>query len=250
MQVCIVSSSLVGDAAVAMETFCFDSPRPREKGETNFTAKLCQNNRQQACSYSEISVLSWDFGETFAIRYESVRQRTKVGLIDLVARKTQQLSDLNYEVISVSYSIYKLRENHYVSEIGSDLVFLFRRAILGSGFWLIQKELGDRFCEKVPGEPVRVRTRVRCLLKDLAASNLHLLTSSCLEVRANIYSPCFLDKNHLVLSKPETLIRFERKRSFRSLEQSVNPLVSESTFNLKAKVGLINVKVISDEVVR
>ena len=86
---------------------------------------------------------SWDFGEKFATRYESVRQRTKVGLIDLVARKTQQLSDLNYEVISVSYSIYKLRENHYVSEIGSDLVFLFRRAILGRDFWLIQKELGD-----------------------------------------------------------------------------------------------------------
>ena len=86
---------------------------------------------------------SWDSGETFATRYESVRQRTKVGLIDLVARKIQQLSDLNYEVISVSYSIYKLGENHYVSEIGSDLVFLFRRAILGRDFWLIQKELGD-----------------------------------------------------------------------------------------------------------
>lgn len=40
---------------------------------------------------------SWDFGEKFATRYESVRQRTKVGLIDLVSRKTQQLSDLNYE---------------------------------------------------------------------------------------------------------------------------------------------------------
>ena len=64
-------------------------------------------------------------------------------MIDLVERKTQQLSDLYYEVISVSYSIYKLRENHYVSEIGSDLVFLFRRAILGRDFWLIQKELGD-----------------------------------------------------------------------------------------------------------
>ncbi|KAF2593560.1 hypothetical protein F2Q70_00042449 [Brassica cretica] len=58
------------------------------------SAKITDN---AACSYSEISVLSWDFGETFAIRYESFRQRTKVGLIDLVARKTQQLSDLNYE---------------------------------------------------------------------------------------------------------------------------------------------------------
>ena len=86
---------------------------------------------------------SWDFGETFATRYESVGQRTNVGLIDLVARKTQQLSDLNYEVISVSYSIYKLRENHYISEIGSDLVFLFRRATLRRDFWLIQKDLGD-----------------------------------------------------------------------------------------------------------
>ncbi|KAH0877848.1 hypothetical protein HID58_065242, partial [Brassica napus] len=50
-----------------------------------------------ACSYSEISMPSWGFGEKFATRYESVRQRTKVGLIDVVARKTQQLSDLNYE---------------------------------------------------------------------------------------------------------------------------------------------------------
>ena len=64
-------------------------------------------------------------------------------MIDLVERKTQQLSDLYYEVISVSYSIYKLRENHYVSEIGSDLVFLFRIAILRSDLWLIQKEIGD-----------------------------------------------------------------------------------------------------------
>ena len=86
---------------------------------------------------------SWDFREKFATRYERVRQRTQVEMIDLVARKTQQLSDLNYEVISVCYTIYKLRENHYVSEIGSDLVFLFRRAILGSDFWLIQKELRD-----------------------------------------------------------------------------------------------------------
>ncbi|KAF3517382.1 hypothetical protein DY000_02058737 [Brassica cretica] len=108
------------------------------------SAKITDN---VACSYSEISVLSWDFGETFAIRYESFRQRTKVGLIDLVARKTQQLSDLNYE-----------------------------------------SHIGKRFLVDTEGV------------------------------------------------------------SFRALEQSVNPLVSESNFNLKAK--LINVKVISDEVVR
>ena len=98
-------------------------------------------------------------------------------------------------------------------------------------------------------ETEKVRTRVRCLWKVLAARNLYLLTLSCLEVRTNTYSRFFLDKNHLVLSKPETLIRFERKRSFRSLEQSVNPLVSESTFNLKAKVGVRSVDFIISQVV-
>ncbi|KAH0858847.1 hypothetical protein HID58_087108, partial [Brassica napus] len=144
------------------------------------SAKITDN---AACSYSGISV-----PKTFATRYESVGQRTNVGLIDLVARKTQQLSDLNYE---------------------SHIEKRFLRADVTSFLY-----------------PLRT---------------LHY------EVRTNTYSRCFLDKNHLVLSKPETLIRFERKCSFRSLEQSINPLVSEPTFNLKAK--LINVKVISDEVV-
>ncbi|CAN7006921.1 unnamed protein product [Brassica oleracea var. botrytis] len=80
------------------------------------SAKITDN---AACSYSEISVPSWDSGETFATRYESVRQRTKVGLIDLVARKTQQLSNLNYEcmqvflVVKVMSQEYDLGDGHY-----------------------------------------------------------------------------------------------------------------------------------------
>ncbi|WZZ26497.1 hypothetical protein YC2023_009898 [Brassica napus] len=135
---------------------------------------------------------------------------------------------------------------------------------------IIERERGRRRGrDNFYGEalPRIYRTRVRCRWKDLAAKNIYLLTLSCLEVRTNTYLRFLLDKNHLVLSKPETLIRFERKCNFRSLEQSVNPLVSELTFNLKAKVRefdmfdclmiicddnvdkLINVKVISDEVV-
>ncbi|WZZ88510.1 hypothetical protein YC2023_117089 [Brassica napus] len=201
------------------------------------SAKITDN---AACSYSEISVPNWDFGETFATRYESFRQRTKVGLIDLIARKTQQLSDLNY-LNDVTSFLYPLRTLHYEVNSGSYLIFNLEK-----NHCFLNPEIPSLkpvfpvshrgFVRRFSGEPESVRTRVRCLWKDLAARNLYLLTLSCLEVRTNTYSRCFLDKNHLVLSKPETLIRFERKCSFRSLEQSVNPLVSEPTFNLKANV--------------
>ncbi|WZZ80919.1 hypothetical protein YC2023_101491 [Brassica napus] len=202
------------------------------------SAKITDN---AACSYSEISVPSWDFGETFATRYESVRQRTKIGLIDLVARKTQQLSDLNYERADVTSFLYPLRTLHYEVNSGSYSIFNLEKS-----HCFLNPEIPNQkpvfpvshrgFVRRFSGEPERVRTRVRCLWKDLAARNLYLLTLSCLEVRTNTYLRCFLDKNHLVLSKPKILIHFERKCSFRSLEQSVSPLVSEPTFNLKAKV--------------
>ncbi|WZZ64264.1 hypothetical protein YC2023_075634 [Brassica napus] len=127
-----------------------------------------------------------------------------------------------------------------------------QRAILRGDFRSLQKDLGDEigsvrnltfpdFCshqehsvttyKKVSRRPERVRTRIRCFLERSCCNQLMV---SCLEVRSNNYLCCLLAKNQLVLSKPETLIPFERKCSFRSL--AFQPLYSESTFNLKEKV--------------
>ncbi|KAF2594290.1 hypothetical protein F2Q70_00042737 [Brassica cretica] len=83
-----------------------------------------------------------------------------------------------------------------------------QRAILRGDFRSLQKDLGDEIGS------VRNLT-----FPDFCSHQEHSVTTY---------------KNQLVLSKPETLIPFERKCSFRSL--AFQPLYSESTFNLKAKV--------------
>ncbi|KAL0804364.1 hypothetical protein Bca101_096854 [Brassica carinata] len=57
------------------------------------------------------------------------------------------------------------------------------------------------FVRRFPGEPERVRKRVRYLWKALVSRNLYQLTVSCLEVRSINYSCCFLAKKQFVLSK-------------------------------------------------
>ena len=137
---------------------------------------------------------------------------------------------LSYEVTTVSYSIYKLGQKPFYSAICSDQDFMFCRAILWGNFRLIQKDLGDGivmvgkltfpafynhhskseicypvshrgFVRRFPGEPERVRKRVRYLWKALVSKNLYQLTVSCLDVRSINYSCCFLAKKQFVLSK-------------------------------------------------
>ncbi|KAF2609278.1 hypothetical protein F2Q68_00043537 [Brassica cretica] len=82
-----------------------------------------------------------------------------------------------------------------------------QRAILRGDFRSLQKDLGDEIGS------VRNLT-----FPDFCSHQEHSVTTY---------------KNQLVLSKPETLIPFKRKCSFRSL--AFQPLYSESTFNLKEK---------------
>ncbi|KAF2530474.1 hypothetical protein F2Q70_00031279 [Brassica cretica] len=88
---------------------------------------------------------------------------------------------------------------------------LFSKAILWGNFRLIQKDLGDGivmvgnlkfpafyshhyhavtrgFVRRFPGEPERVRKRVRYLWKALVSRNLNQLTVSCVEFQIAVLS--------------------------------------------------------------
>ncbi|CAF2043290.1 hypothetical protein BRARA_I02518 [Brassica rapa] len=92
--------------------------------------------------------------------------------------------------------MFMLRENH---------------CFLDSGIASLKPVLPDShrgFLRRFPGDTERVRTQVRCLWKDRVARNPYQLAVSSLVARSNNYSCFFLDKNHNVLSKPETPIFF------------------------------------------
>ncbi|KAH0897762.1 LOW QUALITY PROTEIN: hypothetical protein HID58_047330, partial [Brassica napus] len=70
--------------------------RPREKREIQFlrrsSTKITDNQPAVTLRYQcQVEILER------SLRPDTKVQRTKVGLIDLVARKTQQLLGLNYE---------------------------------------------------------------------------------------------------------------------------------------------------------
>ncbi|WZZ27616.1 hypothetical protein YC2023_011017 [Brassica napus] len=110
-------------------------------------------------------------GKTFVVTilYGWGGNRRTPGEIFRSIEHTGNWRTLHDEVNSGSYSIFNLEKNH---------CFLNPEILSPKPVFPVSHR---GFVRSFSGEPERVRRRVRCRWKDLAARNLYLMTLSCLE---------------------------------------------------------------------